>query len=260
MRVTVLGGFAALTSTGAGCSGYLIRHGETAIVADLGPGTLAELRRHVDVRTLSAIVISHGHLDHILDLGTLHHLLMYSPAPTSRTMPLFLPPYSSTQFDAWKRALYGGDDGNMLEDTFTVSEYDPTTEFTVGDITIRFAPTVHPLQAWAMRFSTTDHDSIGYTADTGPSASLDPLFDGVDALISEATLIKPDEPFDTRGHLTASEAGQLAHRAGTSTLVLTHRWEETDDTMLLDQAQQFFQGRIELARPGLTVDVLSSSN
>jgi len=122
MRVTVLGGYAALTSTGAGCSGYLIRHGATSIVADLGPGTLAELRRQIDVRTLDGIVISHGHLDHILDLGTLHHLLNYSPTSLSRKIPLFLPPGSSSQFDLWPRALYGGGDGKMLDDTFTVSE------------------------------------------------------------------------------------------------------------------------------------------
>lgn len=254
MRVTVLGGFAALTSMGAGCSGYLIRHGETSIVADLGPGTLAELRRQIDVRTFDGIVISHGHLDHILDLGTLHHLLNYSPTPLETMIPLYLPPGSASQFDAWERALYGGGDGKMLTDTFTVSEYDPSVDLRIRDITVGFAPTVHSLQAWAMRFSAPGVGSIGYTADTGPSASLDALFDGLEILISEATLIASDEPFETRGHLTAAEAGELALRIRASNLILTHRWEESDGARLVNEAGKFFNGTIELSTPGLTAD------
>lgn len=255
MRATVLGGYAALTSTGAGCSGYLIRDGAIAIVADLGPGTLAELRRQVDVRGLDAILISHGHLDHILDLGALHHLLNYSPTVLDSKIPLFLPPGSSAQFDLWERALYGGTGvAAMLDETFLVSEYDPTAEVSIGEITVRFAPTVHPLQAWAMRFTARFGGSIGYTADTGPSALLDPLFDGVDVLISEATLIDADGPYVTRGHLTAAEAGQLALRARASTLILAHRWEELDGETLASEAAKAFKGRILLAAPGRTVD------
>ena len=254
MRVTVLGGFAALTSSGAGCSGYLIRHGGTSIVADLGPGTLAELRRQVDVRGIDAVVVSHGHLDHVLDLGALHHLLSYSPAQLARKIPLYLPPGSTGQFALWARALYGSEGEGMLDQTFVVSEFDPAGELTVGDVAIRFAATVYALQAWAMHFSTDGAGSIGYTADTGPSASLGPLFDGVNVLVSEATLIDEDEPFETRGHLTAAEAGGLATGANAATLVLAHRWEESDGDVLKNEAARFFEGTILLATPGLTVE------
>lgn len=258
MRATVLGGFAAPTSTGAGCSGYLIRDGGTAVVADLGAGTLVELRRHVDVRRLDAVVISHGHLDHVLDLGALHHLLRYSPTPLPRKTPLYVPPGATAQFGVWERALHGAGDGDMLADTFEVAEYDPDTGVSVGHLTVRFAPTVHPLRAWAMRFSVPGGGSIGYTADTGPSAHLDGLLEGVDLLISEATLLEPDGPFETRGHLTAAEAGALAARVRCSTLILTHRWEETDGATLTDEAARTFPGTIELSGPGLTVDAVPS--
>jgi len=257
MRITVLGGYAAPTTSGSGCSGYLVQHEQTSVVADLGPATLGELRRHVDVRSLDAILISHGHLDHVLDLAALHHLLMYSPTPLDRKVPLFLPPSSSGQFDLWEQALYGGSDDGMLAETFEVSEYDPSVELTVGDLSVRFRATVHPLQAWAMRFSNEGAESIGYTADTGPSADLDPLFSGVDVLVSETTYIDSDEPSAWRGHLTAAEAGMLAARAGASTLVLSHRWEEDDGAILRERASCTFTGRIELSRPGLTIDTAS---
>jgi ribonuclease BN (tRNA processing enzyme) len=219
MRLTVLGGFAGLSSTGAGASGYFLTHDESAIVVDLGPGTLAELRRQVDIRSLDAILVSHGHLDHVSDLAGLHHVLRYSPTLMPRKLPLLVPPGATAQLARWADALPGWDDT-----TFDMSEYDPTVELLVGGIRVRFASTVHPLQAWAMRFTGPADGSIGYTADTGPSADLDALFADVAVLVSEATLIEPDEPFETRGHLTASEAGRLAARAGASTLVLSHRW------------------------------------
>lgn len=260
MRLTVLGGYTALTSTGAGCSGYLVRDGGTSVVADLGPGTLAQLRRQIDVRSLDAIVISHGHLDHILDLGALHHVLRYSPTPLERKIPLYLPPGSSWQFDLWERALYGGPDGRMLDETFVVTEYDPDVELEIGAIKVRLAPTIHPLPAWAMRFSSHAGRAIGYTADTGPSAALDDFFAGVDVLVAEATLIDPDEAYDTRGHLTAGEAAGFAQRAGASTLVLTHRWEESDADAQVIEARLAFGGRVELSAPGLTIGLAEQAS
>jgi ribonuclease BN (tRNA processing enzyme) len=252
MRATVLGGYAGLTSTGAGASGYLFQHGDTSIVVDLGPGTLAELRRGADLRDLDAVVVSHGHLDHVSDLVGLHHVLRYSPTPLHRPIPLLVPPGATRQFDLWGEAMPGWD-GEALE----ISEYDPTVDLTVGEVTIRFRPTVHPLQGWAMRFSAPGAGSIGYTADTGPTADLDDLFAGVEVLFAEATLIEEDEPAATRGHLTAAEAGELAARTGCSTLVLTHRWEESDGPTLIAEAGRAFKGTIALATPGLTVDATS---
>jgi ribonuclease BN (tRNA processing enzyme) len=71
MQLVVLGGSAASPNAGAGCSGYLVQHGDDNVVLDLGPGTLPELRRHTDYRTLRAVVISHLHPDHTLDLVAL---------------------------------------------------------------------------------------------------------------------------------------------------------------------------------------------
>ena len=68
MIVTVLGGSAAGPNTGAGSAGFLIQHGGTSVVLDLGPDTLRELRQHSDLRELTAVVISHYHADHFYGL------------------------------------------------------------------------------------------------------------------------------------------------------------------------------------------------
>jgi ribonuclease BN (tRNA processing enzyme) len=256
MRLTVLGGSAASPNTGAGCSGYLIESGQTRIWIDPGPGTLPELRRHADFRTLSAVLVSHMHLDHVLDLLALRHALAYNPVPPPAPIPVWLPPGGA----AFLARAVGPFDECDEPDRFTsavhVGEYDPDLPLTIGGLTVTFAPTVHYVPAWAMRIASPDGASLGYTADTGPSARLDGFFRGVHLLLAEATLLSAtghDEV--TRGSLTAVEAGSLAQTAGAKRLVLTHLWEELGFDAAAEQAARHFSGPIDLARPGLTVEM-----
>src|SRR5215212_4925265 len=105
MRLTVLGGSAAGPNPGAGCSGYLITDGDAAVVMDLGPGTLLELRRHIDLRSLDGLIISHQHLDHILDVAALRYALLYSPSRPRAPLPLWIPPGSEETLHYLARAF-----------------------------------------------------------------------------------------------------------------------------------------------------------
>ena len=75
-----------------GCAGLLVQTDRTRLVLDLGPGTLQELRRHTDFRTLDAVIVSHMHVDHVLDLLALRHALAYNPLPAPAPVPVWLPP------------------------------------------------------------------------------------------------------------------------------------------------------------------------
>jgi ribonuclease BN (tRNA processing enzyme) len=221
----------------------------------MGPGTLLELRKHVDFRALSAIVISHYHLDHILDLGAFRYLAKYNPRPMAGRIPLLVPPGSARRFTSWATSFGDSGENTFLENVFDISEYDPGTGSMPGALTISYSRTVHPVPAWAMRVSGADSGDLGYTADTGPSSleSLSEFFAGVSLLISEST--EPSdtlEPADKRGHLTPMEAGELAREAGASALILTHRWEELDLDRAAREAQAAFSGPVMIARPGLS--------
>jgi len=254
VRIVTLGGSAAGPNTGAGCAGFLVTEGETSIAIDLGPGTLLELRNHIDYRSLSGIVISHYHLDHIQDIGALRYLAKYNPVPIGRKIPLWAPPGSVRRFARWAPAFGDEDEDEFLEAVFDVAEYDPDQPLELGELSILFARTVHPVPAWAMRVSGSGSGEFGYTADTGPTADLTDFFRGVSVLASEAT-----EPADTdqtrqqRGHMTPAEAGTLARLAEASALILTHRWEELGLEAAAREAGAEYSGPIMLARPGLTV-------
>src|SRR5579875_1707271 len=100
MKVTVLGGAAACPNPGQGCSSYLIEHGSSSLLLDCGPDTLSTLRQATDYRSIDAIIISHTHADHTLDLIPYRYGLRYEPAGERHRIPLWLPPDGS-QFLEW---------------------------------------------------------------------------------------------------------------------------------------------------------------
>lgn len=254
-RLTVLGGSSAGVGTGQGCSGYLVEVNGTRLVLDLGPDTLLELRKHTDFRTLDAVVISHLHLDHILDLFALRFALCYNPHRPPHPTPLWLPPGGLAMLDnAAKLFAAPGELDTYFSAQFDINEYDPKQPLSIGAATLTFAPTVHYVPCWAIRLGGADGGDLLYTADTGPAAPLAEFGQGAEVLIAEATLLEPGpEPWETRGHMTVGEAAELGKAIGVATLVLTHIWEELGLERAVAIAAGVYHGRLARAHPGLTI-------
>lgn len=254
-QLTVLGGSAAGIGTGQGCSGYLLHVDGTNIVLDLGPSTLIELRKHTDFRTLDGIVISHLHMDHLLDVFILRFMLKYNPEKPAKKLPLYLPPdglaFMAKAADLW--ATEPDEVEDYFTEVFDMREYDPADSLIIGPATITFAETVHVIPCWAMRVSTADGDLL-YTADTGTDAGLDAFAQGAALIVADAAAGE-NAPDDVKRmvHYDAAAAAGLAERAETPHLVLSHQWEELDPLRNLELARQHYQGRISVAQPGLVV-------
>ena len=254
MQVTVLGGSAAGPNPGQGCSGYLVQSGATRVLLDLGPGTLPELRKHVDFRKIDGIILSHLHLDHWLDILAMRFALTYNPAPPQQAIPLWLPPDGLALLGRLAHAIAGPASEHDYFSVFKAREFNPTAELTICEVTFRFHPTVHYVPCWAIRASNGRDDDLMYTADTGPSANLVPFASGSFAIVAEGTSVAGSaEPYESRGHLTPAEAGNLARQANAGILVLAHYWAENDPFAAMDDARRAFGGPVELAIPGLTI-------
>lgn len=255
-QLTVLGGSAAGVGTGQGCSGYLVQTENTNIVLDLGPGTAIQLRKHTDFRTLNAIVISHLHMDHVLDVFALRFALAYNPIPAPKPIPLYLPP-NGLEFMRKATALWAqpGEEEDYFTAVYDMQEYDPDGELVIGDFTLRFAPTAHLIPCWAIRVqSRDDSDDLFYGADSGIDGDLDEIARGAAVVIAEAA-VPPgtDTERIRRVHYTPDQAAQLAERAGARNLVLTHIWEEHDPEKQAAAARAHFTGRMTIAVPGVTL-------
>ena len=79
MRLTVLGKSPSWQDAGGACSGYLLEDGDTAVLVDCGNGVFAKLRQRIDYVDVDAVVISHLHADHFLDLVPYSYALSYAP-------------------------------------------------------------------------------------------------------------------------------------------------------------------------------------
>ena len=78
MHLDVIGAGPAYTDRpGATGASYLVRLGGASVLLDLGQGSFAETGGHLDPATLDAVVISHLHPDHFIDLVALRHYLRW---------------------------------------------------------------------------------------------------------------------------------------------------------------------------------------
>src|ERR671930_914452 len=96
MRLTVLGKSPSWQDVDGACSGYLIEDGGATLLLDCGNGVFAKLREHLDYTELDAVLISHLHADHFLDLVPYAYALTYAP----RQQPVPVPPWPGTDSPA----------------------------------------------------------------------------------------------------------------------------------------------------------------
>ena len=79
MELRVLGKSPAWQDAGGACSGYLVVADGTCLLLDCGSGVFGKLRSVVDYAEVDAVVVSHLHADHILDLVPFASGLTYAP-------------------------------------------------------------------------------------------------------------------------------------------------------------------------------------
>jgi ribonuclease BN (tRNA processing enzyme) len=80
MRLDVIGAGPAYSDRpGSAGAAYLVRHDGAALLLDLGQGSFPRLAGIIDPATLEAVVISHLHPDHFIDLVALRHYLRWEP-------------------------------------------------------------------------------------------------------------------------------------------------------------------------------------
>jgi ribonuclease BN (tRNA processing enzyme) len=198
---------------------------------------------------LDAIVISHMHPDHFLDLIPLRYGLKYGPLFRSARLPVWLPPGAEKQLRALTASLSDERGESFLDEVFHVREYDPAKELQIGDLRLSFAKTVHFIDAYAIRVENAGA-VICYSADTAPCESVARLARGCDVFLCETTVGLGTESGPVRGHLTAAEAGRIAREARVDRLVLTHYGTDVDPNALVRAAADAFGASCIIADDG----------
>jgi len=248
MRLTVLGRSPARPNPGEACAGYLIEGGGARLLVDIGPGVVAQLLTHCHPDELDAVVLSHMHADHMLDLVTLRYVYPWRSRPRDERLRVIVPPGSSEQLTELARGV-----GNRkhFDEAFRLSEHDGRSTMTFGGMSLTPVETQHYIPCWGFR-AEADERLIAYTADTGPCDALLDLATDADLLVSEATLRSVDEdaaPPQPRGHLLPAEAGDAARAAGARRLLLTHLPIDDGAAWARDEATAAYGRDVEVAEP-----------
>jgi ribonuclease BN (tRNA processing enzyme) len=246
LRVTVLGSSSSIPRPGRACSGYLVEGGGSAIATDLGTGALSNLRRVLPSERLDAVVISHMHADHFIDLIPMRYELKYGPRTTARRVKLYLPPGGEAMLRRMVEAFARESRHDFLAEVFEVHTFDPEAALQIGETTVRFARTVHFIPTFATRYEV-DRSALCYSSDAAPDSALTELARDANLFLCESTLLPNEVEPAERGHMSAAEAGLIAHNASVERLVLTHYPTETTPAELHSEAESRFDGPIAVA-------------
>lgn len=244
LALTVLGCCGSYAGPGGACSGYLVEGGGVSIWLDAGPGTLAHLQRHIDLDRLDAVVLSHSHPDHWVDVLPYHNVVRYLRPRTG--VAVYSPPEV--------RRLAGEVNGR-LDPAFGWTDVHDGSSSAIGGLTLTFSRTDHPPETLAVRIDDEVGASFGYSADTGPGWSLSELGTGLDLALCEASLA-PGHEREVQ-HLTAAQAGVSARAAGARHLVLTHLQPGVDPDRSRADASAAFGLPVDVAAIGARYEILA---
>jgi ribonuclease BN (tRNA processing enzyme) len=246
MRLTVLGGSGGFPAAGGACSGYLIEHAGFRLLVDPGYAIVPRLLELVPAEGIDAVLVSHGHPDHVADLNPLLRARALRDDPAPR-----LPAYALSDALGPVLAL---DQIRALAGTCEVREFQATEAFRVGPFEVQSRLLPHSIPNAGLRISAEGH-SITYTGDAAPSDDLVELADRTNLLLAEATYVE-SVPSGNAGALNcALDVGRQADRAKVDRLLLTHLMPGTDRAASRAAAARSYAGPIDVAVAGVAVDL-----
>ncbi|MCQ2533248.1 MAG: MBL fold metallo-hydrolase [Clostridia bacterium] len=193
------------------CSSYLLKVNGKNILFDLGPGSLVNLQKHIDIEDIDLIVLSHLHFDHYSDLLPMSYSfgMRQKSGIDVKPIPIIFPFNNSS------------DKAIRESDRFTSINLKDNLEYTFEGIYFKFFVTCHPAECYASRIEC-EGKIIVYTGDMNANTkNTDELFKNADLAIMDCGeldyLNKPQ-----KAHLTPSECYHFAKENNVKKTILGH--------------------------------------
>jgi ribonuclease BN (tRNA processing enzyme) len=232
----------AYSAPGEAQTCHLVRGGGRAVAVDMGSGTLNRLMDVMAPEDLTAVLVTHLHPDHCVDLMALRVYMAWGPG-RGRTVRVVGPPGLRERLVA-----FSGSDGWDGGFSFEVLAAGEGRIDLGGGLVVRHREVPHLPPTHAMRF---EHGgaSICFGADCAPNDALPELAAGCDLLVCECSFGAEPVPAGVP-HLNGRAAGGMAARAGARRLLLVHGQPEFDRDAAVAQAREAFDGPVAWARQG----------
>lgn len=247
MRLTVLGAGPAYTDR-AGATGacYLVSEGATHLLLDLGQGSFTRIFPHVAPQDLAAVVVSHLHPDHFIDLVPMRHYLRYELQAPGRVRVLG-PAGLGDRLDALH-----------AEAGFTAAALDVErlgdAPVQLGELRLEARLVAHTEESYAVRVESADGHGLVYSGDCGRAGDVAPLVRPGDTILAEVSFGPGPVPADVL-HLDGPAVGRLAAGTGAARVLLTHLLMGHDPAATVASVRGVYDGPVGLVWPGSRFDL-----
>ncbi|MHB8460039.1 MAG: MBL fold metallo-hydrolase [Candidatus Limnocylindrales bacterium] len=228
---------------GATGAAYLLRAGGSALLLDFGQGSFPRLAAAVEPSSLGAVVISHLHPDHFVDLVPLRHYLRYQLVP-ARRVRVIGPPDLGERLDA----LHG--EPGFAAAALDIEALEEGIR-TVDGFTVEARRVTHTDASYAFRVSVGAASRTGlvYSGDCGRADDLVPLIRPGDTLLAEVSFGPGPVPTGAQ-HLDGPQVGRLAAATGAGRVLLTHVLMGFDPEETVRTVRDAFGGEVRFVWPG----------
>ena len=172
MRLTIIGCTGSFPGPVSPASCYMLTATDFAgrtwrVIVDMGNGSLGMLQRHIDLSDIDAILISHLHPDHCIDLSGLHVAVKWDPRgwPKGR-----IPLYGPAAINEYLSATHGLDPDPGMSTEFEYHTWTEGEPVQIGPFRVEPFRVVHPSKdPYALRITCNDregHTIFAYSGDT----------------------------------------------------------------------------------------------
>jgi ribonuclease Z len=202
---------------------------------------------------VSALVITHAHIDHIGGLPSLIESFRLSGRRSA------LPIWALPEVLDVTRRLIAAYDFELTLDAWTFDvQLNPVEDgqrVRLAGMEARAVRMDHSVPSIGLRLELAG-GALAYTCDTQPTPAIAILGRGARTLITECTYLQGYE-LEARAnkHMTALEAGQQAVECGVERLALVHFGGAQVVATAADEAAHVFRGRIVAPSDGETLDL-----
>jgi ribonuclease BN (tRNA processing enzyme) len=240
-ELTVLGSAGSHTGPGSVCSGYLFRADGHQLLVDCGNGASANLQRYTRFEDLDAILVTHRHVDHCIDLIGMYYGLRFHE-DGGKHIDL----YAADEVVDTLTSLLSGDSALGFREVFDVNEVAGDDRFEVGPMRVALTESIHPVPTVSVAVEYGGVRVV-YSSDSAGGEGLRDFARGADLFLCEATWQGHAADHPEGLHLTACDAGRLATEAEVERLVLTHVLGSLDREVSRAEAAETFGGPLEVA-------------
>ena len=243
LQLDVIGAGPAYTDrVGASGAAYLVRGASSAVLLDLGQGSFPRLAGLLEPSTLDAVVVSHLHPDHFVDLVALRHYLRWQFHP-ARHVRVIAPTGLEGRLDALH------DEPGFAAATLAIDALHPGT-VRIGELELLAARVMHTGNSYGFRIAAGDGPALVYSGDCGRAEDLDALVRPGDTILTEVSFGPGPVPVDA-AHLDGPAVGALAARTGAGSVLLTHLQMGFDDGATVESVRRAgFREPVTLVAPG----------